>query len=136
METKTVRLDGENEAVVARATMRMALKRTRVMQELTDAWIARESVRRGEPVTRATFLIDGIDDHFAFSIYVDLLCATVETRGFQWPVSYAEFSDWDGVFADSRVTPWMAAILEINPHWYADQEVEPEGEENGASGSE
>lgn len=104
VDCRKVELDGGKSIVVDRATLGMAFKRSRLQGEGLDL------LRADEHATP--------DDYAMRGVYADLVAASRDPHGFDWPIPYDEFVVWEGSLYETRVIPWYNVVLELNPQWY------------------
>jgi hypothetical protein len=95
METRTIER-GEIRVVVSEATALIGMKRTRLKLE---------AERAGE--------VDPDRHLLRMLTYPDLMAATVQAEGIEWPLEFETFLGLD----DRLVGRWEEAVYGLNPHW-------------------
>lgn len=65
------------------------------------------------------------------TIYPDLIAATVEAQGLEWPL---EFEDFLGL-PEQLWAVWEQAVYRLNPHWLPNQEQSGEKKDDPTNSS-
>lgn len=106
MNEKTITIDGidgeEISITVREADLRVGFKRGRLQGELIYA----DKLQKTDP-----------DLANVRSVYVDLVCGTVEVTELEWPLPVEQFEALSDLWFDRIGLPWLAAVRELNPHW-------------------
>jgi hypothetical protein len=104
METRAVECDGVH-VVVSQATTLSGMRRTRLQIEGRDA--------QEEDVDRRLLRL---------YTYPDVIAATVEVEGLDWPLDFETFLG----LPDALVAQWEQAVYDLNPHWLPRPAATPE----------
>ena len=72
---------------------------------------------RHERLVGGAYQEDDRDRFVARLMYADLCAAAIEAEGMEWPLPFDEYLQLPGTL----VSQWKAAVMEVNPYWFAVQ---------------